>query len=90
MSVEQASDFITLCKNDETVAKAVEAAPDRAAREAIASSKGYTFTPDELAKAAAALSQSSNGELSDEALTGVAGGGGIDVGGGGWSFHIGW
>lgn len=90
MSVQQASDFINLCKTDETVAKAVEAATDRAAREAIAASKGYTFTSEELAEAAAALAQASNGELSDEALAGVAGGGGIYIGVPGFGGGISW
>jgi predicted ribosomally synthesized peptide with nif11-like leader len=79
MSVEQASDFINLCQTDEAVAKAVKAAPDAAAAVAVAASKGYTVTPEELSEAAAALSQSSNGELSDEALSGVAGGWGFDI-----------
>lgn len=85
MSVAQAADFINLCNADDDVAKAVEAAPDRAARESLASSKGFDFTPEEMSEALAAQAQSSNGELSDEALSGVAGGGitiGIPGGGG--------
>ena len=92
MSVAQATDFINLTQKDEELAKALKAAPNREAREAVASSKGYTFTPEEMAQAVSEhpQQQSANGELSDEALAGVAGGGGITFGIPGWGGGISW
>lgn len=73
MSVAQANEFINLCSTDEDLARTVRAAPDRAARESLAAARGYTFTADEMAQATASRAEA--GELSDDTLAGVAGGG---------------
>jgi predicted ribosomally synthesized peptide with nif11-like leader len=79
MSVKEAQEFIALVGTDEALKAAVEAAPDRAARKALADGKGLHFTSEEMKEAASATP--SDGELSDAALEGVAGGGGFSFGG---------
>jgi predicted ribosomally synthesized peptide with nif11-like leader len=93
MSVAQATEFINVCQADQELAKSVEDAPNREARAALAASKGYSFTFDEMAQAVSEYSpaQSATGELSDEALAGIAGGGYGTAGGpGGFSMPTGW
>jgi predicted ribosomally synthesized peptide with nif11-like leader len=76
MSVAQATEFIIVCSVVPELAKSVKAASTVEAREALASSKGYTFTAEEMAQAVSEYpkAQSATGELSDQALAGVSGG----------------
>lgn len=83
MSTTAVQEFLDKVGEDEALqadlAKALEAENDRAAVTDLAQSKGYEFTPEELAAEVAkrqqeAMQRQEAGELSDEELEAVAGG----------------
>ena len=71
MSIESAKAFIEKMKTDEEFAKKVKECKDGAARMAFAKGSGFEFTVEEIKL---------EGELSDEDLDAVAGGGCIKMG----------
>lgn len=84
MTTTAVNKFLTKVQTDEALqqelAKALEAENDRQAVTDLADSKGYDFTPEELwaevqKRQAEAEEKQAEGELSDEELEAVAGGG---------------
>lgn len=83
MSTVAVQNFLDQVGEDEALqidlAKALEAENDRVAVTELAQSKGYEFTPEELAaeverRRQEAIQRQEEGELSDEELEAVAGG----------------
>ncbi|MBE7383668.1 MAG: Nif11-like leader peptide family natural product precursor [Leptolyngbya sp. SIO1E4] len=83
MSATAVEEFLTKVGEDQALqtelANALQAENDRQAVTELATSKGYNFTPEELAaevekRQQVAQERASSGELSDEELEAVAGG----------------
>ena len=68
MSIESAKAFIEKMKTDEEFAKKIMAETNQEARMALACGEGFAFTKDEIGQV--------KGELTDDELDMVAGGGG--------------
>ena len=84
MTTTAVNEFLTKVQSDEALqtelAKALEAENDRQAVTDLAQDKGYDFTPEELwaevqKRQAEAAENQAEGELSDQELEAVAGGG---------------
>ena len=78
MSIDSAEKFYSAMKTDPSLREKMMEAEDDAVRTAVIKDLGFDFTKEELIEV---RSQTDDGELSDEALEQVAGGGYLFSGG---------